>query len=213
MRYVQKLSIPQFFIDDTTGLTKWANYYADKKRNLKKHILKEEQSYLCIYCESKISNNSSHLEHIKPKCLDISNLTFNYHNIAVSCNGTCHNSDTDNTKYHCGHRKDSVDTVFDEAKFLNPVEVLNIREYFQYDFDDYLINPSNKDNTKAQYMIDTLRLNDGGLPKARKKALEIFMNKMEKISDIKTRKEKMKQVLNNENIAFISFLKYKYLNL
>lgn len=209
MRYVQKLSIPQFFIDDTTGLTKWANYYANKKRNLKEHILKEEQSYLCIYCESKISKSSSHLEHIKPKSCDTSNLTFNYHNIVVSCNGTCHNSDTDNTKYHCGHRKDRVDTVFDEAKFLNPVEVLNIREYFQYDFDDYLINPSNR-NAKAQYMIDTLHLNDAGLPKAREKALEIFINKMKKIKDIKTRKEKMKKVLNNENIAFISFLKYKY---
>lgn len=210
MRYVQKVNTPQFFIDDTTGLVQWDDYYANKKRNLKDYILKEEQSYLCIYCESKISNSSSHLEHIKPKHLDISNLTFNYHNIVVSCDGTCHNSDADNTKYHCGHRKDRVDTAFEETNFLNPVTILRIREYFQYDFDYCLISPSKKDVAKAQYMIDTLHLNDGGLPKAREKALEIFINKMTQISDIKIRKEKMKQVLNNENIAFISFLRFKY---
>ena len=210
MRYIQKVSIPQFFIDDTAELEQWDDYYANKKRNLKEHILKEEQSHLCIYCESKISNNSSHLEHIKPKNLDISNLTFNYHNIVVSCDGTCHNSDADNTKYHCGHRKDRVDTAFEETKFLNPVAVLKIREYFQYNFDNCLISPSDKDIEKAQYMIDTLHLNDGGLPKAREKALENFINKMKEISDIKIRKEKMKQILNNENIAFISFLRFKY---
>lgn len=210
MRYICKVIVPQFFIDDTNGLTEWKDYLADKKRTLKEHILKEEQNKLCIYCESKIGNEPSHLEHIKPKNIDILNLTFNYHNIVVSCEGTCHNSNTDNTKYHCGHRKDRADTLFDESKFLNPVEVSDIREYFQYDYDDYLINPSSKDVIKAQYMINTLHLNDGGLPKAREKALKNFIKKMKKITDIKTRKEKMKQVFDNENIAFISFLRFKY---
>lgn len=210
MRYVCKVTVPQFFIDDTNALTEWQDYHADRKRILKEHVLKEEQNYLCIYCESKISNAFSHLEHIKPKHLDKINLTFNYRNIVVSCDGTCHNSDTDNTKYHCGHRKDRTDTLFDESKFLNPVEVSEIREYFKYDYDDYLISVSDKNVEKAQYMIDTLHLNDGGLPKAREKALEIFINKMKNISDINARKEKMKQVLDNENIAFVSFLRFKY---
>ena len=45
-------------------------------------------------------------------------------------------------------------------KFLKPVIKKDIRKYFQYDFDDGLINPSNKDKEKAQYMIDTLHLNE-----------------------------------------------------
>jgi hypothetical protein len=62
-------------------------------------------------------------------------------------------------------------------------------------------------------MIDTLHLNDGGLPKAREKALEVFIKKMNEFKDIKIRKEKIKQILNNENIAFISFLRCKYINI
>jgi len=211
MRYVQKVDTPPFFTNDTDGLRQW-DEYSGKKINLREYILKEEQSYLCIYCESKISASasSSHLEHIKPKYLDALKLTFDYHNIVVSCNGTCCNSDTDNTKYHCGHRKDRSDTPFVESKFLNPVTTPNIREYFQYDFDDCLISSSDKDIEKSQYMIDTLHLNDGELPQARKKALENFRKKMQKISNIKNRKETMKQVLSNENIAFISFLRFKY---
>jgi len=215
MRYVQKLDAPQSFIAKTNSLSRWSDYHNccnRQKRALRKYILKYEQNFLCIYCEGKISatNDSSHLEHIKPKYLDVTNLTFDYSNIAVSCNGNCDNSSTDKTNYNCGHRKDKDDTPYDDEKFLNPVKKEDIRDYFEYDFDDYLITSSRKDTQKAQYMIDTLHLNDGGLPNARKKALKNFIERMKNISDIKMRKEKMKQILNQENIAFISFLRFKY---
>ncbi len=218
MRYVQKLDAPQSFISKTNSLSKWSDYHdccSRQKRALRKYILKYEQNYLCIYCESKISstNESSHLEHIKPRHLDVESLTFDYNNIAVSCNGNCNNSSGDNTRYNCGHRKDRDDTPYDNDKFLNPVMVKDIRDYFKYDFDDYLISPSNKDVEKAQYMIDTLHLNDGGLPKGREKALETFIKKMKKISNIDLRKKIMKEILDKENIAFISFLKFKYKSL
>jgi uncharacterized protein (TIGR02646 family) len=215
MRYIKKLNAPQFFTNDTAELAIWDDYHSNKKRRLKDHILEKEQNYLCIYCESKITDNTHiHLEHIKPKYLDVKNLTFDYSNIVVSCNGTRHDSD-DTKRYHCGHRKDQADTTFDEAKFLNPVKVLKIREYFKYDY-EFKIYPSDKDIDRASYMIDTLHLNDGGLPKARKKALEIFIKKMNEFPDIKTKKEKMNKILNNESIAFISFLrcrcKYKHID-
>lgn len=53
MRYIKKTDTPQFFIEDTAGLTAWKDYYSDKKRRLKEHILNNEQNDLCIYCESK----------------------------------------------------------------------------------------------------------------------------------------------------------------
>jgi hypothetical protein len=59
-------------------------------------------------------------------------------------------------------------------------------------------------------MINTLHLNDGSLPKAREKALEIFINKMKTISNIEMRKIAIRKILNQENIAFISFLRFKY---
>lgn len=213
MRYVKKTDVPQFFTDDTQDLHQWSDYYADKKRNLKEYILTNEQNYLCIYCENKINFSTSHLEHIKPKSLDIINLTFNYMNISVSCNGFCNNVENDTTNYHCGHRKDKEDTSFDEEKFLNPVVYENIREYFEYDLDNYKIKSSNKDKNKAKYMINTLHLNDGGLPLARKKALKNLIKYMFNIRDIEERKQKIIEILSRNNIEQVSFLRYKYKNL
>jgi uncharacterized protein (TIGR02646 family) len=212
MRYIKKLNAPQFFTDDTAELAIWDDYHSNKKRRLKNHILKKEQNYLCIYCESKITDNThTHLEHIKPKRRDVQNLTFDYDNIVVSCNGKCHNS-IDNAKYHCGHRKDRVDTIFDEAKFLNPVKVLKIREYFEYDYDDFKIYPSDKNIIKAKYTIDILKLNSNRLIVARRNKYRSFRRITKKIRDIKERKTFIKEKLYSENIAFISFLRYNYID-
>ncbi|SFV51144.1 hypothetical protein MNB_SV-9-329 [hydrothermal vent metagenome] len=206
MRYIEKVSIPQFFIDDTKKLSSWDKYYSTKKRALKAYILKEEQNSLCCYCEDRIDINNSHIEHIKPKSLDKENLTFDYYNLSISCNGTCRNSEDDKTRYNCGHRKDKDDTQYNEDKFLNPLKVEDIREYFKYNRDAEIII-SNKDRNKAQYMIDTLHLNDGDLPKAREDALKDF----EEIDFDSI--EELQFILAQEDIAFISFLKYKYRNL
>lgn len=117
MRYIKKVAIPQFFIDNTKDLSIWSAYHSTKKRILKEHILKEEQNYLCCYCEDKIAMDNTHIEHVKPKHLDIENLTFDYNNLLVSCNGTCRNSVEDTTRYNCGHRKDKIDTVYQEEFF------------------------------------------------------------------------------------------------
>jgi len=205
MRYIQKLNRPQFFINDTHTLKTWNDYYSSKKRVLKAYISKEEQNYLCCYCEDKIDSNYSHIEHIKPKSLDIENLTFDYYNLAVSCNGTCRNSEEDNTRYNCGHRKDKEDTKYDNDKFLNPVKVEELREYFIYDSDAKII-PSAKNRDKSEYMINTLHLNDGGLPRAREDALK-------DLEELDIELEDLIVLLNSENLAFISFLRYTYKHL
>jgi len=212
MRYIKKLDTPLSFTTKTSSLTNWDSYHRccnKQKRALRRYILKYEQNNLCIYCESKITHKqeSSHLEHIKPKHLDVINLTFDYNNIAVSCNGNCHTEDKEH--YSCGHRKDNNDTPYDDNLFLNPVKLKDIREYFEYDIDTGYIKESSKDSKKSKYMIETLHLNDGSLPLARKKALQIFIDKIKKL-DISQRKNKIIEVLNKENIAFVSFLKFKY---
>jgi uncharacterized protein (TIGR02646 family) len=209
MRYIQKVQAPQFFIDDTLNLSSWSDYFSYKKQKLKEHLLEHEQNYLCCYCESKISsdNNSCHIEHIRPKAQDkYPHLTFEYNNLAVSCNGTCQNLLDDTTKYNCGHIKSNE---YDENLFLNPVELENIRDYFEYDIDEGKIQASTKDEQKASYIIDTLRLNDGGLTEARKKALKNFIEKMKTI-EANLRREKIKKILKKEKLEQISFLKYRY---
>ena len=205
MRYIKKLNTPHFFTNDTINLTSWNDYYSAKKRVLKEYISKEEQNYLCCYCEDKIDINNSHIEHIKPKFLDIDNLTFDYSNLAVSCNGTCRNSEDDNTRYNCGHRKDKNDTQYIEELFLNPTQIRDIKEYFQYDIDGF-ITPSDKNIEKAKYMIDTLHLNDGDLPKARKDTLK-------DLEELNIDFDELIFLLEQEDLAFISFLRYKYKNI
>ena len=207
MRYVKKTAAPQFFIENISRISTWDEYPVSKKP-LKKHILKNEQNFLCIYCESKVGLNNSHLEHIKPKARDkFPHLVFDYNNIVVSCNGNCHTEDEQH--YSCGHIKDNE---YDDTKFLNPIELLDIRDYFEYDIDTGQILSSNKDVDKSKYMIDTLHLNDGGLPIARKKSLSIFIKKIKEYNKTQWH-DKIKEILDKENIAFISFLKFKYKSL
>ena len=210
MRYIKKCDTPQFFIDDTNGLTLWNEYLAQNKRKLRQYILENEQNSLCCYCEGKITVKNSHLEHIKPKSLDISNLTFDYQNISVSCNGIC---DSGNEREYCGHKKENS---FEETKFLNPTIVENIRKYFKYE-NDGEIKSSGLDDEKVLYTILLLQLNtfNNYLQEARKKALVEFREVVTKKAQAtgKDLKEIAILLLKQERLAFISFLKYKYKNL
>jgi uncharacterized protein (TIGR02646 family) len=212
MRYIQKKTTPRSFINKTSSLKIWKDYHEccfNQKQALKKYILHCEQNNLCVYCESKITirKESSHFEHIKPKSIDIDNLTFSYNNLSVSCNGTCNNEVNDKVKYNCGHKKDDE---YDETKFLNPFKNKDIRLYFQYDYDDFKILPSNKDIAKAKYMIDTLQLNSSRLIIARRNKYKSFKKKLKKIRDIEKQKDYLKNVLDSESVEFVSFFRYKY---
>ena len=205
MKYIEKLETPQFFIDDTKELNKWNEYRT--KRELKEFILENEQNYLCGYCEAKINLNNSHLEHIEPKSNDYSNLTFNYDNLIVSCQGNCESED--NKHHTCGHKKANE---FSRDEFLNPTKQKYIREYFIYE--NGFIKTSIKDSEKAIYTINLLQLNseNSNLIEARKKALTEFRDRVKKnaIKNKKPIKEIAIILLNRENLAFISFLKFHF---
>ncbi|MDQ7084451.1 MAG: retron system putative HNH endonuclease [Sulfurovum sp.] len=223
MRYIQKLETPDFFITDTNGLVLWDEYsdtfeMRTKKRTLKEYILKEEQQYLCIYCESKItlSPENSHIEHIKPKDVGrYPQLTFDYFNLVVSCEGKCHNEEDDNRKYNCGHNKDNN---YDENLFLNPTLVEDISDYFEYEtflensISKIKIKESSKDLSKAEYMLNILNLNDENtiITKSRYLTLLKFENDViaENLTD-----EQIQIWLKEENLPFISLLRYKYPNI
>ena len=219
MRYIQKLETPQFFIDDTKDYIIWKDYdktkqSRQKKRKLNKYILSKEQNYLCIYCESRIlsSSNSSHIEHIKPKHLDIDNLTFDYLNLAVSCEGKCHNEQGDDKKYNCGHNKLNS---YDENLFLNPILLEDISDYFEYEtflennISKVRIKESSKDASKAKYMLSILNLNDENTMITKKRHLELIKFENEVIEENLTNEE-IKIWLQKENPPFISYLKSKY---
>lgn len=222
MRYIQKQVIPDFFEVDTKELenkiislsTKkekklvWDNDYKEK-RKLKEYILENEQNFLCCYCEAKVTLDNSHVEHIKPKDMDEDSLTFDYSNLSVSCDGECFHD----KRLTCGHKKENK---FNELDFLNPTKVVDIREYFIYT-DNCYIGASNKNEKKAKYTMQLLQLNsfNNYLPEARAIALDEF-NLSIKEHIQKTGKAKeyiIKALLKRENLAFISFLRFKYKNI
>lgn len=208
MKFVRKTKPPKFFKLDTQHLRDWGKYKSRKKRDLKLHILRNEQFYLCIYCEGKVNMKDSHIEHLRPKDVHkYPGKIFEYHNLTVSCNGDCQDLCLDNLPHTCGHIKANL---YNEKLFLNPTELEDIEDYFTYDSDDGRMLPSEKEPERAMYMIYTvLKLNDPQLCMARKIALKTLQTKVAAYPKDK-RKEAMISFLKQENIPFISYLRYRY---
>lgn len=193
-------------------MTTWTQYHSAKKRRLKQFILDNEQYGLCCYCEKSITvdHTSSHIEHIKPKSLDVLTLTFAYYNLLVSCEGNHFNEIGDNSKNTCGQKKENN---FDEVKFLNPTLVNDLSTYFIFDSDTGIIAASEKDIEKAEYTIGILNLNGNNdkLAEARKIAKQALIRTFFTL-DIDTRKEKLREFLQNNGSEFITFFRYIFIN-
>jgi|GEM_PF-728579 len=194
------------------GENYWKKLRSGCKKSVRQQMLKEQQ-YLCAYCERKIANETdAHIEHIKPKSRYFEKC-FDYNNLIVSCNGNqCSDvsqEDYEENIHSCGHPKDHF---FDEEKFLNPVELTDISDYFSYDIDEGRIEPSETDSTKADYMINLLNLDNpylnNGRIKSKKALLKIVReNSKDKQGAIKI----FKKLLNfNPPPAFISYLRYYF---
>lgn len=207
MKYIQKLPTPQFFIDDTSGLSNW-NEYRSKKRRLKHYILDKEQYHLCCYCEKSVVTDNSHIEHVKPKSIDLISLTFDYNNLLVSCEGNHFNEIGDNSKNTCGHKKDDN---FDEDKFLSPITTNDIHEYFAFDVDTGEINDSEKESEKANYTIRVLNLNgkNNKLAEARLIAKKSLIRNFSSLP-IDKKKLLVQSFLNNSGNEFITFFRYYF---
>lgn len=206
MKYIRKTSPPPlFFIADTQRLTSWKRYRSSKKRKLKKYILENEQFGVCCYCEKEITIDTSHIEHIKPKSIDVLNLTFDYNNLLVSCEGNHFNEIGDNSKNTCGQFKDDN---FDENLFLNLTLVVNVAEYFTFDSEGF-ISASQIDTAKAEYTLNILNLNgkNNKLAEARKIARQALIQNLRNLP-IDVQKEKLRNYLQNNGNEFITFFRY-----
>jgi len=233
MKCIQKKQPPTFYTEQVEKLQKELESLTDKKdkadiwsklfkkSELTEYILDNEQNWLCGYCEVEIKDLShTHLEHIEARSRNYDKNTFDYNNIIVSCNGNCH---TTNNIQTCGHGKDKEYKKrknesgqrfkIDYNRFINPVKAGNIRDFFIYG-DDGIMSSSQKNPHKAKHTITALNLgvNNPTLSEERKKAKETFINKAKSFAT-KTKqplKDAVIHLLNKENLAFISFLRFKY---
>lgn len=120
-----------------------------------------EQSGLCCYCESQISDCDGHIEHMEPRSRN-QNRTYDYSNLASSCNG--------GKGEHCGHFKDNRHRnphyCWDSCNFSSPHDS---QTTLLFDYNNSLghVTPTTVNPDKAEYMIGYLGLNSARLVERR----------------------------------------------
>lgn len=178
MRYIDKSKRCSDFDNYTAPCfpISWNEFDTGAKLALHQHLW-QEQKGLCVYCQQQIpfkkSKQSSqqicsHIEHIRPRTT-YPELTFVYCNLSISCEGfNCKTIDKHPKKEFCEHRKGHE---YDEDRFLNPIELREIEDYFEYDIEGK-IHPTTLFPEKAEYMIKILDLNHPDLIDMRKSIYE-----------------------------------------
>jgi uncharacterized protein (TIGR02646 family) len=110
--------------------------------------LRQEQKGLCCYCELEVENGDGHIEHMEPRSRNAAR-TYDYSNLAISCNG--------GHTEHCGHYKDNKSGhSWDAVRFLPPHDPATV-ELFEYLLDGS-VQEAAKDPERASYLISYLGL-------------------------------------------------------
>lgn len=146
-------------------LTYEADLKGAKKKEVKDSLMKE-QGYICCYCERRLTDDDSHIEHFNPQSNNAVD-TLDYTNMLCSCQDQLKKGDP----RHCGHSKGNW---FDENRLISPLD-LNCEGRFAYTADGK-IQPANKSDNAATMTIEKLMLDIGILNESRKKAIEPFLD-------------------------------------
>ena len=147
----------------------WQPTYEDLSGTTKKEVknsLMNEQGYICCYCERRLTDDGSHIEHFNPR----SNNAFNpldYANMLCSCQNRLEQGEP----RHCGNLKGDW---FDDQLLVSPLDP-DCEVHFAYTADGN-IKPAMKSDAAARMTIVKLGLNINKLKALRKKAIEPFLD-------------------------------------
>jgi len=170
MKYIVKQNEP-LQLENWKGLKNddWTPTYNILQREEKKAVLealKDEQGYICCYCESSIDADGCHIEHFKPQSLYPEN-QLDYDNFLCSCQLELERG----KPIHCGNSKGGW---YDEILLISPLQ-LGCEEKFKYTFDGYIL-PAYPEDTAAATTINKLNLGINKLNAKRLKAIEPFLD-------------------------------------
>ncbi|MEL6440528.1 MAG: retron system putative HNH endonuclease [Cyanobacteria bacterium J06621_8] len=180
MKYIKKNQPPQDFTawknqKNEDWQPSWDNFQNPQKDLVHQSLLKE-QGYICCYCERRINQKNSHIEHFKPRNQD-PDLALDYTNLIASCQGERENLPT--IPVHYGHKKAGW---YETALMVSPL-ISDCSDFFRYT-DDGQILPT-QDPAKqlaAKETIKRLALDIDKLRKMRSKALEGILDGIEDLS-------------------------------
>ncbi|MCG7849073.1 MAG: TIGR02646 family protein [ANME-2 cluster archaeon] len=146
----------------------WKKTYDDlvnpEKKEVKDSLMKE-QGYICCYCERRLTDDDSHIEHFNPQSNNAVD-TLDYTNMLCSCQDQLEKGEHRN----CGNSKGNW---FDEDLLISPLD-WDCEGHFAYTADGK-IHPANESDDAATMTIEKLKLDIGILNDFRKKAIEPFL--------------------------------------
>jgi uncharacterized protein (TIGR02646 family) len=147
----------------------WKPTYSDLRGNEKRavHIsLMEEQGYICCYCESRLIEDDSHIEHFRPQHDPMVD-ALDYSNIICSCQERTKKGDP----LHCGNLKNKW---FDDKLLISPLEE-GCENRFRFNGDGTIWAKDLQDKA-AITTIKKLGLDLSLMNESRKQAIEVFLD-------------------------------------
>jgi len=156
----------------------WDNL-RNPEKDIVHHSLLNEQGAVCCYCEQKVSDTESHIEHIKPQSSYLSD-RFDYNNLLASCEGSGHSN-------HCGHAKSSW---YEASLFVSPLQQ-NCHTFFKFTSAGEIKQTDDPEKKPAAVeTINHLKLNHSSLTANRKATWEGLFDESLSDEDLKSLREK-----------------------
>lgn len=170
MKHIVKQLEPQVLTDWKALVNKdWQPTYgtlAGETKTTTKDALMQEQGYICCYCERRLTENDSHIEHFQPQS-DQTIDPLDFDNMLCSCQ----NQLKKGVPRHCGNLKGDW---FDYDLLISPLDI-SCERRFAFTGDGEIKPKSDPDQAAAE-TINKLGLNIPKLNALRAKALEPFLD-------------------------------------
>lgn len=170
MKHITKQGEPRAFADwKALANENWQPVYDDlagEPKNAVKKALMAEQGYICCYCERRLTNDDSHIEHFRPQS-DPTVDPLDFGNLLCSCQNQLMKGEP----RHCGNLKGEW---FDRDLLVSPL-IPGCEDRFSFTGDG-VIKPATDDDQAASETITKLGLNIQKLNALRAMAIEPFLD-------------------------------------
>jgi len=168
MKHIIKQQEPESFINwKNRANDDWKPTYAniDKEERIDLFkSLKEEQGYICCYCERELKEGDCHIEHFKPKDKEkFPELQLEYYNLLCSCQVNTEKGEP----LHCGNSKGNW---FNDRLLVSPLNP-DCESKFKYTYDGQIL-PFDENDETAKNTIEKLQLNIDKLKDMRKGVID-----------------------------------------
>lgn len=169
MKYIAKEREPKAFADwKALANEDWQPTYGDlagEPKNAVKMALKAEQGYICCYCERRLNDDDSHIEHFRPQS-DPAVDPLDFGNLLCSCQNQVKKGEP----RHCGNLKDDW---FDQNLLVSPLDP-DCENRFAFTGDGEIKSLADNDPAASE-TIKKLGLDIPKLNALRAKAIEPFL--------------------------------------